>query len=360
MSVTIDITGLTADQVLFAPSPLSELAEMLHVMAEPGHHPGLASWATATASGLPPGLADRLADAEFLWRTTRADVLLPARPGATLEEELDALDRMDTEVFVAAALEISCMAHYDRGVPQPLISAEDRTRAMERAEARGPRQAAFAERLLTDPEGVRAWLRRVLEDCAEAFFTDAWQDVQARLYADARHKTELLKRKGLAEALTAVSPALDVDLERSRVVVDKLHDSAGSVAGRGLTCIPSAFGWPHLIVMVTPGFRPVLQYPVAAPDLPAPMAVELIQRRLEALAHPVRMRMLRALARGPHTTGELAGAYQLTAPEASRHIARLKKAGLLTTQRRGRYVVHQLDLTAVARLGSHILESVLR
>ncbi|WUG68056.1 helix-turn-helix domain-containing protein [Streptomyces sp. NBC_00457] len=28
--------------------------------------------------------------------------------------------------------------------------------------------------------------------------------------------------------------------------------------------------------------------------------------RLEALAHPVRLRLLRTLARGPHTAGELA------------------------------------------------------
>ncbi|WP_143589198.1 ArsR/SmtB family transcription factor, partial [Streptomyces angustmyceticus] len=98
----------------------------------------------------------------------------------------------------------------------------------------------------------------------------------------------------------------------------------------------------------------------AHPDLPRPMTVNLLQARLEALAHPVRMRMCRALARGSHTTGELAAAHGLTAPEASRHIARLKKAGLITTQRRGRYVGYQLDLNTVARLGSDFLDSLLR
>ncbi|HET6859515.1 MAG TPA: helix-turn-helix domain-containing protein, partial [Streptomyces sp.] len=48
------------------------------------------------------------------------------------------------------------------------------------------------------------------------------------------------------------------------------------------------------------------------------------------------------------------------APEVSRHLTVLKKAGLLTTQRRGRYVMHQLDLQVVARLGSDFLEGVLR
>ena len=44
----------------------------------------------------------------------------------------------------------------------------------------------------------------------------------------------------------------------------------------------------------------------------------------------------------------------------SRHLSLLKKAGLVTTRRRGRYVLHQLDVAMVARLGSDFLEGVLR
>ncbi len=50
----------------------------------------------------------------------------------------------------------------------------------------------------------------------------------------------------------------------------------------------------------------------------------------------------------------------MTAPEISRHLSVLKKAGLITTRRRGRYVLYQLDVTAVARLGSDFLEALLR
>lgn len=246
MSVTIDIAGLRPEQVLFAPSPLSELAEMLHVMSAPGHHPGLHGWAVATASALPCGLADRIDEAAFLWHATRADILLPAEPRATLTEELDALDRMDDELFVAAALEISCMAHYHRGVPEPLTSEADRREALERATARGPREAAFAERLLRDPHATRAWLRRLLEDCEQEFFGAVWQDVRTGLYGDTRHKAELLKHKGMGTALTAMSPALELDEVNGRLVADKLVDTVGATGDLGLTCIPTAFGWPHL------------------------------------------------------------------------------------------------------------------
>jgi DNA-binding transcriptional ArsR family regulator len=72
------------------------------------------------------------------------------------------------------------------------------------------------------------------------------------------------------------------------------------------------------------------------------------------------MQLCRSLARSAFTTGELAQAHGVTAPEISRHLGVLKKAGLVTTRRRGRYVLHQLDVTVVARLGSDFLEGLLR
>ncbi|MEV0276859.1 DUF5937 family protein [Streptomyces sp. NPDC050610] len=360
MSVDIDITGLPLERIGFSPSPLAELGAMLHALSEPAHHPGLHGWATATAASLKPDLADRLTEADFLWRSARSDILLPSVPGATLAEELDALDRIDDETFVSAAFEITCSTTYDRAVPSPLVDAGQRALVRELSAARGPKQADFTDRMLEEPRALRAWLRRLLEDCEQAFFGDTWERVRGQLAADARHKADLLRRKGLAEALAAVSPAVTLSEDGSRIMVDKLASSRTSAYGNSLTFVPTAFGWPHLFVLHRPGWSPVIQYPIASPELPEVMALQVVQRRLEALAHPIRMRLCRTLARGPHTTGELAAAYGLTPPEVSRHIAILKKADLLSTRRRGRYVLHQLDLTLVARIGSDFLQSVLR
>ncbi|GAA2724454.1 MULTISPECIES: DUF5937 family protein [Streptomyces] len=372
MSVMIDIAGLPPERMVFRPSPLAELCAALHALAEPVHHPGLHGWTTATNSALKPDLADRLCEADFLWRSTFSDISLPCAalpqtqgvPGATLAEDLDLLDRLDDEVFVDAALEISCSSRYSRPGPSPLVDAEARHYAMERAMARGPRAVEFARRILEDPPAVRAWLRRLFEDCAEAFFNDTWQRVRVQLTADARHKTEVLRRKGLTEALAEVSPAVTLTEDGSRINVDKLGNGRTTAVdpaiGPGVTFVPSSFGWPHVWVLHAPGWRPVIHYPVAAAELPGPESLELLKLRLEALAHPMRIRMCRYLARSAYTTGELATAHDISAPEVSRHISVLKKAGLLTTRRRGRYVLHQLDLTVVARLGSDFLEGVLR
>lgn len=364
MSVSIDITGLPPERIVFDISPLAELGVALHALSEPGHHPGLHGWATATAAALKPDLADRLHEANFLWTTTFSDVHLPfsgvrggdGRTGATLADELDLLDALDEDRFLTAALEFTCSAHYAAGGPvRP-------DRALELAASRGPRQLEFTRRLLADPAGVRAWLRRLFEDCDQAFFADTWRRVQPGLAADARHKTELLRRKGLPEVLHAVSPAVSLDETGGgrRIVVDKLTDGRTTAAGTGVTFVPSSFGWPHLWVLHAPGWRPVVHYPVGAPDLAGPASVELLHLRMEALAHPMRMRMCRALARAAYTNSELADLYGITPPEVSRHLAVLKKAQLVTVRRRGRYVLHQLDVAAVARIGSDFLETVLR
>ncbi|MGW9210221.1 DUF5937 family protein [Embleya sp. NPDC055664] len=363
MSLTIDITGVPAERLLFAVSPLAELTAMLHVLAEPAHHPAHREWAIETRSALRPELAEQLLEAEFLWRASQADFLLPGHPEPTLAAELDRVDLLDDDTYVTAALVATCGT--DRlllGRPSPLRDAPTRERTLDLAYARGTRQASFAERLIADPPMVRARVRRMMEECEAVFFAAAWARVLPRLTADLRLKSDLLARRGVAEALAAVSGAIEVDEHRQRIVVDKLQDTTTSAVGDGVTFLPTVFGAPHLIVVHARGWRPVVQYPVAVPDHKPAEAVpmESVRLRLAALSHPVRLRLVRTLARGAHTTGELASTWSLSAPEVSRHLAVLRRAGLLTARRRGRYVIHELDTEATAALGTDLLTAVLR
>ncbi len=361
MTLRIDISGLPSGRLRFAASPLAELTAMLHVLAEPGHHPRLAGWAGDVRAGLRPELAERLREAEFLWRSSRADFLVPSRPRPTLAEELDDVDRIGDETYVTAALVTTCGSNRVRfGAPSPLADATARERALDLAQARGALQEAFAERLLADPAAVRARVRHTLEQCAEAFFDAAWTGVAVRLAADLRLKNDLLRRQGLGAALASVSGAVTLTPDGGCIVVDKLQDNATAAHGTGVTFVPSVFGHPHLVAVHAPGWQPVVQYPVAEPHPPDPVSLETVTLRLEALAHPVRLRLLRTLARGPHTTGELAHAWELSPPEVSRHLAVLRRAGLLTAQRQGRYVRYGVNLSDLTALGADVLAAVLR
>ncbi|MGW4801243.1 DUF5937 family protein [Nonomuraea sp. NPDC004297] len=361
MTLRIDIGGRSSGRLRFAASPLAELTAMLHVLAEPAHHPQFAGWAGDVWAGLRPELAERLREAEFLWRSSRADFLVPARPRPTLAEELDDVDRIDDEAYVTAALITTCgsnRVHF--AGPSPLADATARERALDLAQARGALQEAFAERLLADPAAVRARVRHTLEQCAVAFFDAAWTGVAVRLSTDLRLKNDLLKRQGIEAALASVSGAVTLAPDGNHIIVDKLQDSATAAHDTGVTFLPSVFGRPHLVVIHAPGWQPVVQYPVAEASPPEPVSLETVTSRLEALAHPVRLRLLRTLARGPHTTGELAHAWELSPPEVSRHLAVLRRAGLLTAQRRGRYVRYTVNLPELTALGADLLAAVLR
>ncbi|MUN35529.1 MULTISPECIES: DUF5937 family protein [Actinomadura] len=361
MTLRIDISGLPSERVRFAASPLAELTAMLHVLAEPGHHPQFSGWAADVWAGLRPEPAERLREAEFLWRSSQADFLIPARPRPTLAEELDDVDRLDDETYVTAALVTTCgsnRVHFPGA--SPLTDTTARERALVVAQARGELQEAFAERLLADPAAVRARVRRTLEECAEAFFDDAWAGVTVRLADDLRLKNEMLRRQGLRAALASVSGAVALAPDGDCIVVDKVQDKATTAHGAGVTFIPSVFGRPHLVAVHTPGWHPVVQYPVAEPGPAEPVSLETVTLRLEALAHPVRLRLLRTLARGPHTTSELADFWELSPPEVSRHLAALRRAGLLTSRRHGRYVRYTLNLPDLTALGTDLLAAVLR
>lgn len=364
MTLRIDIAGLPHERVSFAASPLAELTAMLHALAATEHHPRLAAWAAGVRAGMAPELAERLQEAEFLWRSSRADFLLPAQPRGTLKEELDDVDQIADEAYVTSALVTTCgssRVHF--GGLSPLTDAAARERALDQAQARGLRQEAFAERLIADPQAVRARVRETLEQCAPAFFDAAWPGVAARIAADLRIKSDMRDRRGLGAALAAVSGAVTLAPGCDRIVVDKLQDSATSARGAGVTFIPSVFGSPHLVTVHSPGWRPVVQYPVAEPGVTgttAPVTLDAVERRLVALAHPVRLRLVRTLARGPHTTSELAQAWDLTPPEVSRHLAVLRRAGLLTAGRRGRYVHYAVDVQALTAVGTDLMAAVLR
>ncbi|MFE5189282.1 DUF5937 family protein [Streptomyces sp. NPDC056628] len=367
MSVSIDVAGLRPERVAVVPSPLAELGMALHALSEPGHHPGLQGWVTGVTARLDPHLADRMCEADFLWRTTFSDLFLPyagvpggALPGATLAEELDLLDKLSDEQFVDAALEFTCALPYGTPSRSVLADAELHRRALELAAARGPQQLRFSRRLLDEPALIRAWLRQFLQDCDEAFFADTWARLRHQLTADARHRTDLLRHKGLAEALTSVSAAVTVDEAAGRITIDKLRQGHSLIRDGGLLLVPTSLGWPHLTVLHRYGWQPVLHYPVGSPEIASPPSVGQLTLRMTALSHPVRMQLCRNLARSTYTTSELVQIHGMSAPEISRHLSVLKKAGLITTRRRGRYVLYQLDVTAVARLGSDFLEALLR
>ena len=77
-----------------------------------------------------------------------------------------------------------------------------------------------------------------------------------------------------------------------------------------------------------------------------------------ALGDETRREILRLLARGDLTAGEIADRFELTRPTISHHLAVLKEAGLVLDERRGQFVVYSLNTTVFQELAGWLLELI--
>lgn len=65
----------------------------------------------------------------------------------------------------------------------------------------------------------------------------------------------------------------------------------------------------------------------------------------KALSDPTRREILRLLAKGDLTAGEIADRFDITKPSISHHLGLLKQAGLVLDERRGQNIVYSLNTT---------------
>ncbi|MER5984691.1 metalloregulator ArsR/SmtB family transcription factor [Streptomyces sp. NPDC001787] len=116
--------------------------------------------------------------------------------------------------------------------------------------------------------------------------------------------------------------------------------------GRGLLLVPSYFCWRMPITLVDDALMPMLVYPVAKSverpvDRPAGPEGAGSVSSLVKLLGPTRAALLREVAaRGCATTSELAEAVGSSLPNTSQQLAILREAGLASSRREGRFVLH--------------------
>lgn len=82
--------------------------------------------------------------------------------------------------------------------------------------------------------------------------------------------------------------------------------------------------------------------------------LEQVAQRLRALGEPMRLRILRRLALGECTVGEVAEEVGASQPNVSRHLATLEQAGWVRRRRDGNRVFVRLDDRAAEQLCGYV------
>ena len=71
------------------------------------------------------------------------------------------------------------------------------------------------------------------------------------------------------------------------------------------------------------------------------------QETFKALSDPTRREILNLLREGAKTAGEIGSHFDMTGATVSHHLSVLREAGLISDDRRGKYIYYELNLSVL-------------
>jgi len=194
--------------------------------------------------------------------------------------------------------------------------------------------AAEINRMLEDLSGTRERLADEIESAWETLVRPDWPLISRVLEDDIAYRGQQFTTGGLAGLFDDLHPTLA--WEDDRLIAARYRSEDRNLTGQGLLLVPGVFAWPHLVIVVDPGYQPALVYPARGAarlwsDSPAP------PDSLARLLGRTRATILIALD-PPATTSALANQYGLALATVAEHLSALYDAGLATRRRTGHQV----------------------
>ncbi len=75
----------------------------------------------------------------------------------------------------------------------------------------------------------------------------------------------------------------------------------------------------------------------------------------KALNDPTRREILKILRKRDMTAGDIGSRFNMTAPSISHHLEKLKRAGLVTTVKKGQFVLYSINTTIIEDILQYVL-----
>ncbi|GAA2263679.1 DUF5937 family protein [Streptomyces amakusaensis] len=309
--IRIHFTAADFARVRFAlrPSPLAELNTALMTMSRPDGQPLFGRWRQRVLRSLPAAVGP-LRDLVPAGEAPRfIDVF-----SETLDEGLNAV-RASRPELVRSEIERVHAAH-----PAP---APPWIRDLRRS----------------DPAAWRV-LRRAQHSAFETIVRPVWDLVQDLHHTEFTRHALTVAEHGIGAALTGAGTGTGTGRVREDVWEIEGPEQDIHLRGRGVLLRPTFHWTGHPLVSDLPDHPLVVTLP-AGPGLPlTPAGPPTARTALASVLGHTRADILLLLTRA-HTTTALAHHLRLSAPTVSTHTAALRAAGLITTTRTGRAVLHR-------------------
>ncbi|MET7334500.1 DUF5937 family protein [Nonomuraea sp. NPDC005650] len=319
--MTLDLTFTAHDiaNTRFAISPLGEVMASVRVVKNPQAHPLLRPWADQVRR--------RLQDVDWHLLSDLVPVPTVVIAGFTCTPPATSVPDIDLELVT-------------------MRGAADRVRS-DLDHIPGPRTKRV-QALYDDPDKGLEQLAEEVGAYWEAAMAPYWPRIRSLLEGEILYRARLLAEGGIRRMLADLDDAVTWQDGTLRIR-HRYASGARSLRGLGLLLVPCVFASPRVFSVTTPPYQPTVRYP------PRGLATLWERRELdapEALAAVLgrtRARLLAALDQ-PASTRELAQRAGLSEPGVNQHLTALRKAGLCTAHRTGRYVLYARTATAESLL----------
>jgi DNA-binding transcriptional ArsR family regulator len=225
------------------------------------------------------------------------------------------------------------------------------TAALAAPASEGPRTSLLAQTHAErfDTSAVKALLDDP-DNAAQAFTRLVGEYAQAISVHEDELRGPLLAAASQAETLLAELP---VDQAARRLFPQwQVHDLAKFDR---VVLIPSHAIAPFLSARFTANHQALIVYPVGTAGHPP---VTELATALRAIAHPLRLEILRLATAVPVTGQELAGMLAVTEPTVHHHTTLLRAAGLLASSRDAHRVYHEAVPAALDALFRDTLDAI--
>ncbi len=213
----------------------------------------------------------------------------------------------------------------------------------------GRRLPPWAGQLAQGDKDAVTHLAHAVRSYFDTALAPSWPRIRTRFEAERAAHNRYLSDGGLGGLLNTLHPCLawrPPVLEVTGLGVDRdVH-----LDGRGLLVLPSYFCWRRPTLLKDPALPCVVVYPMTHETPLGPVPAGPRSRSLNALLGRTRAGILESAAETGATTTELAHGAGISAATASHHVGVLRKAGLLSTYRAGKAVLHTVTPLGLALL----------
>lgn len=350
MAVTLTFpSDRPLDLIGFAWSPLFEAVLSLRAVVQPKRTPEHLPWVRRTRE-LPDDLLQEL---RTLFRPFD-----PAVPGLFevgihgdspgFDDELAAFCEIDADL-VAHELGLAYGGGCDLSGDSDARGAAVvhdlafRSRVLDAADER--RHGELARSAFDDPASMQRRYARALRRYWDEAFADEWDRILPRIEQEVTDGARALVTAGAPGLVRTLLPEGRWDPEERAIVIAKAWDGSCDIGERGgMVVVPTVYGWPHVLIDLTPPWPVAVFVPLR--DLRVPEAPRASDRELvagfSALGDETRLQIARLVAEEPRSTKELAARLSLSDSAVSRHLKILEASGLVAGARDGYFVLYRL------------------